>query len=113
MRDVVAAPAGDLGDLPGDVVDSVDESAVLLDGLESFPSPVRQLVGEVLDEPRSAGGIEDAADVRLLEQQQLNIASHSARETRCHARESALDGDIERIHQHGVSATDTGAERGQ
>ena len=113
MRDVVGAPGGDLSDLLGDVVPRVDESAALLDGLEALPSLVRQLVGEVLDEPRPAGGIQDPADVRLLEQQQLDVAGHPAGETGRHAGESALDRDVEREYQHGVGAADAGAERGQ
>ena len=42
--------------------------------------------GEVLDEPRTARGIEHPADVGLLEQQQLGVARDSPRETRVRFR---------------------------
>src|SRR4051794_1259250 len=110
MRDVVGAPGGDLGDLLRDVVTRVDESAALLDGLEAPPGLVRQLAGEVLDEPRPAGGIQDPADMRLLEQQQLDVAGHPARKAGGHAGKSTLDRDVEGEHQNGVGASDAGSE---
>ena len=63
MRDVVGALGRDLGDLAGDVVAGVDESAVRLDGLEMLPGLLRQLLGQVLDEPRPAGRVQHAANV--------------------------------------------------
>lgn len=81
MRDVVGAPGGDLGDLLGEVVVGRDEPAAGFDVLEVFPRLFGQLGGQVLDEPGAAGRVEHAADVRLLEQQQLGVASDPAGET--------------------------------
>ena len=63
MGDVVGALRGDLGDLIGDEVTGIDEPAVLFDGLEMLPGLLRQLVGEILDEPRPARRVENPADV--------------------------------------------------
>ena len=76
-----------LGDLGGDVVAGVVETATGLDVLEVLPRLPRRTVGEVLDEPGAACRVEHATDVRFLQQQQLGVAGDAARETRCGARE--------------------------
>jgi len=61
MRDVVGASGGYCADLVGNVATSLDESAPRLDGLEVLPGLLRQLFGEVLDEPRPASGVQHPA----------------------------------------------------
>ncbi len=78
-----------------------------------FHACVGQLLGEVLDEPRSTRRVEHPADVRLLQQQQLGVAGDAPRETRCGTREAAGNRDVERMHQHGVGTTDACRERRQ
>ncbi len=63
MRDVVGAAGRYLGDLAGNEVTGVDETPVRLDRLEMPPGLLGQLVGEVLDEPRTARGVQHPSDV--------------------------------------------------
>ncbi len=113
MRDVVGASGGYCADLVGNVATSLDESAPRLDGLEVLPGLLRQLFGEVLDEPRPASGVQHPANVGLFQQQQLGVSGDAAREASRRARKTARDGDVEHGHQHGVGAADPRAEGGQ
>src|ERR1700744_3706125 len=81
MRDVVGALCRDLADLVGDVVARRADAALLRDGWEVLPGRLGELLGQVLDEPRPTRRIQNPADMRLFQQQQLNVASHPTRET--------------------------------
>ena len=105
VRDVVAATVGHLRDLADDVVRGLHESAARLDVLEVLPRLLGELLGEVLDKPRPARGIEHPADVGFLEQQQLRVAGHAPRESRCGTGKTTGNSGVERKHQHGVRAT--------
>ena len=65
MRDVVEALCGDLGDLAGDVVSGLGESAVFFDGLELLPRMLSQLLGQILDEPGTPGRVQHPTDEAL------------------------------------------------
>ena len=83
----VLVDAGDrrapVGDVVGDasltsaiwstIVGRARETAAGFDVAEVLPRLLGQRAGEVLDEPGAACGVEHAADVRLLQQQQLEL----------------------------------------
>ena len=58
MRDVVGTSCSYIGDPVGDVAPGVHESAAGLDGLKMLLGLLRQLLGEVFDEPRTAGRVQ-------------------------------------------------------
>ncbi len=69
MSDVVRPAVTHLGDLLGDEVAGLGETATRLDVLQVLPGLPGEGRGEVLDEPRSAGRVQHPTDMRFLQQQ--------------------------------------------
>ena len=109
--DVVGTTSPHLVDLLGDIVDRLPEPTAGLDLLKMRPCLRGKGFGESLDVPRAAGGVENAADAGLLEQQQLGVAGNPPGEVNAHSGESARDRRIEWQDLHRVGSPDARTKR--
>ena len=94
------------GDALGQQPGGRREPAGRLDLLHERPRGAGELVGERLDEPRAAGGVEDLVEVGLLEQDRLRVASDAPAQLGRRGAAQVVVGE----HGDGVGAGDAGRE---
>ena len=80
--------------------------AAALDLLDQRPGLRGQLLGQPLDEPAAAGRVEHAAQLRLLEQDELGVARDAPGEWRGRAQRV-----VERQHRDAAGTAGGGGER--
>ena len=83
------------------------QPALALDLLEQAPGDIAQRIGERFDGAGARGGIGDAMNIGLFDQDRLRVAGDAARE-----RVGQPERRAERQHGDGIGAADRSAERG-
>ena len=91
--------------MPG--LERLGGAALALDLLKQAPGHFAQRIGQRFDGAGARGGIGDAMDIGLLDQNGLRVAGDAAGERIGQPKRRA-----ERQHRHGIGAADRSAERG-